>query len=224
MHRVWMARASLLACWCSLLAPVRGHLVARRAIVTAGAASLIALPPHRWVAHALDVDAAVPVALEGAKCKASSCQYKVLDDLGTLLDTKSIPRNAKGTSAMRLPSSVSGKRLQGLKEGTPTRIKMKITFADNNLGTADNYVQMLWMAERDSGRVLSARAFAAPPTEDPPRLAFDNRYADDELARIQDTPLVIRAYWSADGLWELPPFSFSDLLKGEKGESVQLVF
>ena len=57
-----------------------------------------------------------------------------------------------------------------------------------------------------------------------PRLAFDNRYADDELARIQDTPLVIRAYWSADGLWELPPFSFSDLLKGEKGESVQLVF
>ena len=55
LHRDWMARASLLACWCSLLAPVRGHLVARRAIVTAGAASLIALPPHRWVAHALDV-------------------------------------------------------------------------------------------------------------------------------------------------------------------------
>ena len=222
-----MSSATLmLACWPSLLAVVHqhaGHLTSRRAVVTTGAASLL-LGPSRS-AQALDVDAAVPVAVGGIKCKVSSCMINVMDDLTKLLDASSSAGscNAKGSASMRLPSSVTGKKLQGLKEGTPTRIKLKVAFADTNLGTADNYVQMMWLAERDSGRVLSARAFTEPQTETAPRFAFDNRYTEEELGRVQSVPLVIRTYWSGDGLWELPAFTLGDLLKGEKGELVRLV-
>ena len=79
------------------------------------------------------------------------------------------------------------------------------------------------LAERDSGRVLSARAFTEPPTETAPSLKFDNRYTEEELALVQSVPLVIRTYWSADGLWELPAFTLADVLKGDKGETVRLI-
>ena len=170
------------------------------------------------------MDAAIPVAVDGVKCRAASCQVRVIDDLTKLLDTASVSsRNAKGSASTRLPASVSGKKLQGLKEGTPTRIKLKIAFADGNLGTADNFVQMLWLAERESGRVLCARAFTEPQSESAPRLAFDNRYTEEQLASFQSVPLVVRSYWSGDGLWELPEFTLAELLKADKGETVRLV-
>ena len=207
----------LLACWC--VASADG-LATRRVLLASGASSLLLL--KSTATPAIDIGAATPVAIDGVGCKTASCQTKVLTELGSLLDIAGVPKNAKGKSSERNPTSVVGKRLQGLKEDAPTRLKIKIAF-DQQFGDADNYVQFLWLAEQESGRVLSAKPFTAAASETPPSLAFDGKYTEAELQSIASRPLVVRTYWSGDGLWELPaPFTFADILKGAKGEAVQL--
>lgn len=211
---LWLATVS------ALLPPFVAEPLGRRAVVLGASASAAALLAGRdGCAHALDANSATPIALNGAKCKVSSCQNSVLSDLKPLLDTVGMRANAKGEASARLPATVVAKKFQGLKEGTPTRIKIKIAMGAN--GAADNFVRFIWLAEKDSGRILSARAFEAPPAE-PPRLLFDGKFTDAELAEMQSMALVIRTYWSTDGLWELPPFTWGDCTARDKGESVRL--
>lgn len=177
------------------------------------AAAAITVAPA--AAHARTVDdlrAALPTALEGAACKSAGCQTKSIDELRALLDVTGVPH----APTCRTPSS-RFKKLNGLKPGTPSRIKLTL----RPPAQADERVELLWLAEKASGRVLAARGFAADRSESDPKLTFIGIYSDDELEAARRVQLVSRALWSRSGLCESAPYTFDDIKSGGGGADAE---
>ena len=180
--------------------------VSRRALLLSAAG--VGLPVRRSLA--LDLEAAVPAVSSGVSCKTASCQVESLEKLNSLLDVSGVPKNAKGEAAAHAPRIVV-KNLQGIKEGTPLRVKAKV-IVERPL-SASNFPRVSWVVDEATGKIVAARAFSADDAP-PFKLIYTHIYdAEVDLAKQR---LVPRVYWAEDGLWEGEPFSL--LAAGKDGE------
>ena len=181
--------------------------LSRRAVVGAGAALLVAPATAGAAPSAAEVDAAVQSVRKAQACKTASCQKATSEQLRSILAFEDAPRNARGTPARRLPT-VSSKRFRGLKPGTPSRIKLKL------LAPEGEVPQIMWLVEKDTGRVLSCRSWTQEERDagGPAKMLWISIFTEDELAAVSREPLVSRTYWSDDGLWESEPFTLGQYL------------
>jgi hypothetical protein len=116
-----------------------------------GLAAVLA-PPFATRAHAFSPNEAIEASKEGVGCKSARCQQAAIEKLTPLLDVSSVAiRSSADPGAVERLPSVSAKQFQGLKEGTPKRIKIYMQAAERP--------ELMWLSDKTTGAVLVARAF-----------------------------------------------------------------
>ena len=124
-----------------------------------------------------------------------------------MLDTKGIQTNAKGLKAERAPI-VYLETAFGMRKSASMASYHAVVVAPVRDG--DDRVQLIWLRDADTGRVVATRSFAAPsedspPPDGPPTLVATLK--EPYAGVYQGEKLVPLVLYERDGLWQGEPFS-----------------
>lgn len=129
----------------------------RRDVLAAGAALFLPSP-----AHALDVTAAMEAATAGAGCPTQSCVDASIDRLTRLLDDTAGMKKNVGAAAQHRPivtvKPIFGAPITPGRDTGSLVPRYQITMVVPHPVTPTDYVQLMWLRDAETGRVLAARA------------------------------------------------------------------
>jgi len=177
--------------------------------VVLAAAALLPLQARRAEAFAPLDPKVSALAAESIECRERGCKQAALNQLKSLLEVSAVEKNAKGeASAHDLQVVKCLAALNPDDPDAPIRVKVKVVAEAVDMM---DYVAVIWLANKSSGDILSARAMAIQD-EGAPTIRYDLFFTGEELLRIKDDVLVPRLYCAEHGLWEGSEFTLSQYL------------
>lgn len=176
-------------------------------------------------AAALDVDAAVVESTAGAACPVQSCVDASVAKLVSYLDVNGVPKNQKGAPRSHRAVVTVTPVVPVKFDSAAALPSYQIIMVAPHGVAADDYVQLMWIKNARTGRLLGSRALYGPDEPGsvanaakgigrfgtrylpgPPTLSF--RVGKGYVARGDS--LVPLLYCSKHGLWEGEPFTLCD--------------
>ena len=151
----------------------------------------------RW-----DPEAAIVASKGGAACPTVSCADARFAEVNSMLDTSGVKSNAKGAKEDRLPI-IYLETAFGMR-GSAAMAQYHVVMV-SPVKAGDDRVQLMWLRDAQTGRVVAARSFDEDSQQDPPTLVgtLKQPYAG---VREGETlvPLIL---YERDGLWVGDPFT-----------------
>lgn len=160
----------------------------------------------RW-----DAEAAKAAAKAGALCPAVSCADARFAEVQAALDTSSLESNTAGNAADYAPVVYVEPQFGMMSKAAVARYK--VVAVSPLPKDSDDAVELMWLRDAATGRVVAVRGFDSEPPKNP--LGQELPYWPYTLSASLTEPyagvargetLVPLVYYSKAGLWQGEPF------------------